>query len=184
MPALFTAALIQNRGVSFDLVVLSGVRPLEPREAVVTYERICNGEPWSAVLAADPNLSEFFKEITRRWPDIDDPQSGPDCPWTSGLELSPAHAVFPISWSRVEDVPPVIIETALRYGLHVYDGQEDVVHSPGQVARAAQTPRPERICPRCGKPIEATELSAEIPGTDGVFHMGCLLNDWPPASRN
>lgn len=88
-------------------------------------------------------------------------------------------------WSRADDVGPAFIETALKHRLHVFDPQEGVLHAPGRAPQPTSAkPIQRRICARCGKEIGESELTAELPGTPGVYHLQCMLTAWPPGSGN
>lgn len=173
--------------MSFDLAVFSSVRPLEPAQAADIYKRLAAGESWDRLLERDPRVADFVREITRRWPQIDAvPRDEIEsCPWSVEFEISPAHVISALIWSRVEDVAPVYIETALKHGLNAFDPQADTLYSPSLAPRhASSTNAAPRICARCGKPIAEGELSAEVPGQGEVFHIGCLLADWPVSEKN
>lgn len=79
--------------MSYDLVALSGVEPLEADRAADIYHRLCDGQAWDSLLRQDPNVAAFVKEITRLWPQLDDvPEDEVDAsPWSVEFELSPAH---------------------------------------------------------------------------------------------
>jgi hypothetical protein len=169
--------------MGFDLAVLSGAKPFEPDEAAEIYSRLAAGEDWEVLLQPDPNVDRFVQDITGQWPEIDDvgPGEADRCPWSQAFELSPAHVLTAMVWSRVDDVAPVYIQTALRHSLHVFDPQSGLLHSPGQAPRAATLrPPAARTCAKCGKPIEPADLTAEDPAGGGVFHLGCMLGGWPP----
>jgi len=173
--------------VSFDLAVLSARQPLDPERAAETYARLAQGEAWDGLLRSDPRIDDFVREITRWWPQPDDVpvDEVQQCPWTIGFDVSPAHVISAIAWSRADDVAPVYIESALRHGLNVFDPQAGVLHSPGMAPRPVThgETRP-RFCSRCGQPIPPDALTAELPGRTGIFHMGCLLADWPAGQKN
>lgn len=173
--------------MSFDLVVLSGAEALDANRAHEIYEHLCEGEPWDRFLLADPKIADFVHEITRSWPQVDDmpPNEVERSPWSVQFDVSPAHVISAIVWSRADEVAPVYVATALKHGLNVFDPQEGMLHSPGMAPRGSNPRRSDaRICAKCGKPIDSSELTAELPGAEGVYHLGCMLSDWPPGSRN
>jgi len=153
--------------VSFDLAIRSAARPLDPDQALRAYQRLAEGEEWSSVLPEDPRIGPFVRALGARWPDLDSlPESEVDAsPWSGGFELSPAHAVVFIRWSRCEEIAPVVIATALQPGLFVLDPQEGILHSPdGSERPITPVAAPSLVCERCGKPIEAGEPYAEASG--------------------
>lgn len=173
--------------MSYDLVALSGVDPMDADQAADIYHHLSDGRSWDSLLHPDPNVAAFVKEITRRWPQLDDvPEDEVDmCPWSVELELSPAHAVGSMRWSRADDVGSVFIDMALKHRLNVFDPQEGVLHAPGIEPRSVSPrPRPARVCAKCGKPIGEAELTAELPGAPGIYHLQCMLRNWPPGSAN
>jgi len=173
--------------VSFDLVVLSGAKALDADRAQEIYEHLCEGEPWDRFLIADPRIADFVHEITRRWPQVDDmpPDEVERSPWSVQFDVSLTHVISAMVWSKADEVAPVYVATALKHGLNVFDPQEGILHSPGMASRSSTPRRPApRICARCRKPIDPSELTAELPGAEGLYHLGCMLSDWPPGSRN
>ena len=117
--------------MSFDLAVLSGKRRLTHEDAADAYERLCD-EDDPDVVEPDERIDAFVEEVTGRWPEIDDlpEEEVDDSPWTVALDRSPGHVLATISWDRVDEVAPVVVEVALKHGLHVYDPQEDELHAP------------------------------------------------------
>jgi hypothetical protein len=164
--------------MSFDLAILSAAKPLDPDAASEAYHRLAKGEAWAGVLAADPRIGDFVKDITGRWPQPDDlPEEQLDsCPWVSSFDITPASVWTGIQWNRAGDVGYAVIETAKRHGLYVFDPQEGLLHSPGRQPQPI-TPRPReaRICAGCGKAIPPGEFTVERSGQPGLYHIKCLL---------
>src|SRR5258708_3528595 len=133
----------QTNKVSFDLVVLSGAKALDADGAQEIYGHLCDGEPWDRFLVPDPKIADFVLEITRRWPQVDDiPSDEVDrSPWSVRFDVSPAHVISAMVWSRADDVAPVYIGIALKHGLNVFDPQEGILHSPGMAPRGSTPTR-------------------------------------------
>jgi len=172
----------QNRIVSWDLAILSNIVPLDADQALSAYWRLCDGEVWSEVLQPDGRIADFVREITARWPDINDVSDDQldSCPWSIGLSPSPADVILCMRYDRVDVVAPVCVDTALRLGLNVFDPQAGVLHSPGQEPRAiTPTPPEERICAECGRPIGQSESFGKHIDSEGWLHIGCLFRPKP-----
>ena len=149
--------------MSFDLVVLSGARPLDADAARDAYEHVVSGAAWNGVLEEDPRVAEFAAAFAKRWPD------------TVELEASPAHLILSIPGSAPDEVIDFCESTALRLGLNLFDPQDGTLYSPGSSPRKA-TPLPKQtlICERCGRLIEPGIPHAQSPR---LLHMDCLFQE-------
>jgi hypothetical protein len=147
--------------VSYDLAAFSRVDPLAPDRVADVYVALAKGDDWSKYLVADPRIGEFVKELTTRWPQIDDVQEEQldDCPWSVAFHITPAYVVCSMVYSRVEEVVPVCVEMATGHRLDVFDPQTSLLHSPDQPAREVPVrPREQPICANCGLAIEGTAV--------------------------
>lgn len=149
--------------MSFDLVVLSSVVPLDANAARDAYHHVASGAPWHDVLKEDPRIAQFAAAFTARWPD------------TVELEASPAHLILSIPGSAPDELIDFCESTASRLGLNLFDPQDGTLYSPGSSPRKA-TPLPQKtlICERCGKLIEAGTPHAESPR---LLHLDCLFQE-------
>lgn len=149
--------------MSFDLVVLSGARPLDADSARKAYLHVASGRAWNKVLQEDPRVAEFAAAFVARWPD------------TVELEVSPAHLILSIPGSAPDEVIDFCESTALTLGLNLFDPQDGTLYSPTSSPRKA-TPLPQQtlICERCGKLIEPGTPHAESPR---LLHMECLFQE-------
>lgn len=80
---------------------------------------------------ASPAFAELHRRLTARYPCICDDDAGP---WSDGPLINnfgQEIATLGISYSRVAEVLPFLIETALAMGFSVVDGQDDKIHRPG-----------------------------------------------------
>lgn len=151
--------------MSFDLVVLSGARPLEADEARDAYEHLASGDDWTRVLQKDDRIAQFVAALSARWPDFGE------------LEESPAHAFLSISGSAPDPVVEFCKSTVLRLGLNLFDPQDGTLYSPGREPRKASAlPQKTLVCQRCGKLIEPGTPHAEAPR---LLHMECLFQELP-----
>ena len=148
--------------MSFDLVILSGVKHLDADAARDAYHHVASGAPWSEVLEEDARVAQFAAAFTARWPD------------TVELEASPAHLILSIPGSAPDAVIEFCETTAIRMGLNLFDPQDETLYSPGQPPRKAKPlPRPTLICQRCGKLIEGGPY-VESPR---LLHLDCLTEE-------
>lgn len=148
--------------MSFDLVVLSGARPLEPDAARDAYHHVSSGAAWREVLDEDARVAEFAAAFTARWPD------------TVELEASPAHLILSIPGSAPDAVIDFCETTAMRMGLNLFDPQDGTLYSAGQPPRkATPLPRPMLRCQRCGELIEGGPY-VESPR---LLHLECLTEE-------
>jgi hypothetical protein len=165
--------------MSFDLVVLSGARPLNADEARDAYKRLCSGAQWSEVLVADDRIARFIAALSARWPDIDTlPDAELDAsPWSGGFEVSPAHVILTMKWSAPDAVIEFCEVTALGLGLNLFDPQDGNLYSPGREPRQADVlPEKTMVCEHCGKLIEPGTPHAESPR---LLHLECLFSEFP-----
>src|SRR4051812_48539207 len=121
--------------MSFDLMALSGKKPLTHPQAAGAYQLLCDDpDAWRTLLKPDEAIAAFVEEITTRWPQIDDlPRDQVDFSrWAVAFDLSPAHLISCIGWDSVDEVVPVYVRKALGHGLYVYDPQEDALREPAE----------------------------------------------------
>ena len=148
--------------MSFDLVVLSGAKPLTADQARDAYHHVASGGDWSRVLQKDDRIAQFLAAFSARWPD-------------APVEIydSPAHAILSISGSAPDDVIEYCEATVSGLGLNLLDPQDGTLYSPGKEPRTA-TPAPQEtlICEHCGKVIEPGTPHGEFPK---VMHLECLF---------
>jgi hypothetical protein len=148
--------------VSFDLVVLSGKRPLDADGARDAYHHVSSGADWKEVLQEDARVAQFVAGLTARWPD-------------APLEVyeSPAHVLLSISGRAPDEVIEYCESMVSKLGLNLFDPQDGTLYSPGQEQRKA-SPLPQKtlICEHCGRVIEPGTPHGEYPK---VMHMECLF---------
>ena len=105
-------------------------------------------DPANPFEPASPEMAELHKRLTARFPCICDDESGP---WSDGPlinDFGQGTATVGIVFSRVEEVVPFVIETATGMGMHVFDGQDEVIHRPvGYVSRLPRTRAPRAARP-------------------------------------
>jgi hypothetical protein len=87
-------------------------------------------DPEQGFETPSPEMAELHKRLTARFPCICEDENGP---WSDGPLINnfgQGQATLGISYSRVGEVLPFLIETATGMGLHVFDGQDEVIHRP------------------------------------------------------
>jgi hypothetical protein len=96
-----------------------------------------SGETGSRFEEPSEEMRELHRRLTARFPCICD---APEGPWSDGPLLNnfgQRVTTLGISFSRVEEVLPFLIATALDMGFWVVDAQDEALHLPdGRVLRA------------------------------------------------
>jgi hypothetical protein len=123
--------------MSFDLAVWKNdddkTMPSDS-EAAQTYRELCNDACGGGPVA--PGIEEFYTELTRRCPEIDDvPEEEVDnCPWSVLLNRSGHHVIMSAVWSRAEEIRSVVLELAKKHSLLMFDPQKGKVVWPPRPA--------------------------------------------------
>jgi hypothetical protein len=106
----------------------------------LTAEQNAAFDPANPFVPASPEMAELHDRLTARHPCICVDDSGP---WSDGPlinDFGRGTATVGIVYSRVEAVVPFVIQTATAMGLHVFDGQDEVIHRPaGYISAASPT---------------------------------------------
>jgi len=79
-----------------------------------------------------PEFVELHRRLTVKFPCICD---DPDGPWSDGPLINnfgKEIATLGMSYSRVEEVLPFLVQVALAMGFSVIDGQDDKIYRPGR----------------------------------------------------
>jgi hypothetical protein len=151
--------------VSFDLAVLSGVKPLTADEARDAYHHVASGADWSEVLQEDPRVTQFAAALSSRWPDIGE------------VDVSPACVLLSIGGSAPDSLIEFCETTAAELRLNLFDPQDGTLYAPGrEPMKATSLPQKTLICQRCRKVIEPGTPHAESPR---LLHMECLFQELP-----
>ncbi|MEU4170365.1 hypothetical protein AB0F46_26250 [Streptomyces sp. NPDC026665] len=119
--------------MSFDLAVWFESGRVSVADATRTYERLCDGDLTGAGVVANEAVAAFHRELTDRFPApsaADDDAPAEASPWTGGLDVSAAHVIMPMSWSRADGTAPEVVDLAGRHGLVCLDPQAQVLHRP------------------------------------------------------
>ncbi len=116
--------------MSFDLGVWHLASGPGAARAGDVYGRLCEGDLSDVI--PHPSVAAFLEEITERFPQIDEwpEETIDDCPWNVAFDVSDAHVLMCIAWSRCEEVAPWILEVARKHHLFLYDPQSDELHAP------------------------------------------------------
>ncbi|MFE4698913.1 hypothetical protein ACFRIC_17775 [Streptomyces sp. NPDC056738] len=83
---------------------------------------------------ANEAVAAFHRELTDRFPElsstVDDDALAEASPWAAGLDVSAAHVIMAMSWSRADGTAPEVVDLAGRHGLVCLDPQAQVLHRP------------------------------------------------------
>ena len=118
--------------MSYTVDIWNQAFPAEPAEAWALRDELLalrDAEP-----SRDPpseEMVELHRRLTARYACICDDENGP---WSDGPLINnfgPGRAILGISYSKVQEVLPFVVETATAMGFHVFDGQDEAIHRPG-----------------------------------------------------
>lgn len=143
--------------VSFDLAVWFESERVPVSEAVVTYERLCDGDLVGAGVDPSEAVAAFHRELTGRFPELSAAEGdgrAEASPWTAGLDVSVAHVIMPMSSGRAAGAAPEVVALAGRHGLVCFDPQAEVLHLPPAL-RGADGPS---LQPCVGLKVEDADL--------------------------
>jgi hypothetical protein len=89
------------------------------------------------------NVYAFYNDLTARYPEIDmlAEEDIDASPWASSLDRSGFHVIMFILEDRAEEVIPVVLELAERFGLICFDPQSKKVHLPSHLRPVAAGPK-------------------------------------------
>jgi hypothetical protein len=124
--------------MSFDLAAWkdddNGTLPSDS-EAREIYLKLCNDACGAGLVA--PGIEEFYTELTRRYPEIDDvPEEEVDkCPWSLLLNRSGHHVVMSAVWSPADEIRSAALELAKKHNLILFDPQKGKVVWPPRPAK-------------------------------------------------
>ncbi|MGA5445468.1 hypothetical protein ACPCVO_02325 [Streptomyces umbrinus] len=120
--------------MSFDLAVWFEPERVSASDAAGKYERLCGSDLAGAGVVASEAVSAFHQALIVEFPELssagDDGQQVAVSPWTAGLDVSAAHVLMPMSWSRASETAPEVVALACRHGLVCFDPQAEVLHLP------------------------------------------------------
>ncbi|MER5398913.1 hypothetical protein [Streptomyces sp. NPDC002599] len=120
--------------MSFDLAVWFESERIPVSDAAGTYERLCDGDLAGAGVVASEAVAAFHRELTGRFPELsaaeDDGPGAEASPWAARFDVSAAHVIMPMSWSRAGGTAPEVVALAGRHGLVCFDPQARVLHRP------------------------------------------------------
>src|SRR5262245_35632930 len=124
--------------MSYTIDVLSVQPPLSYREALAVRDAVSDARDAGLSAGSEPafeppsaSMEELHRRLTVRYPCI---TTDPDGPWSDGPLINnfgQHAATFGISYSRVDEVLPFVVEEATAMGFWVFDAQDEAVHLPG-----------------------------------------------------
>ncbi|MBI5759706.1 MAG: hypothetical protein HZA46_14405 [Planctomycetales bacterium] len=118
--------------MSFDLAVWYSNKPLTDSEASEIYAAAGEADSRNIIFERHASVREFFGELIVHFPDSRDLPEGEwdKCPWSCPLSVSDGCCEMCMSWSRVNDVVPLVLELAAKHGLVCFDPQSSRVFLP------------------------------------------------------
>lgn len=126
--------------VSFDLCVFPSPAPATAEEVYRLIEereeRLMAGEP-EPDPDPSPAMGAFLARLEADWGSLKDEHTDrvPWAFWPLWQPTGGGGTILNIVWSRAEPMRAAVIKTAGRYGLTVFDPQEEVVVPPRPVPR-------------------------------------------------
>ncbi|MCP2266910.1 hypothetical protein ACFQHV_13425 [Promicromonospora thailandica] len=121
--------------MSFDLAFwYPDDADVDPAAAFDVYDRVADGE--LGVVPEHPAVARFAEEMLEVYPETD-----AGSPWAAACWVTPESVVVSISWSRAEEVGPVLASLAWDHGLVTYDPQAQVLHLPVSRVRPGRRER-------------------------------------------
>jgi hypothetical protein len=113
--------------MSFDMAFWFQLEPPSAESAAQIYDRLTDGE--TGVVSETTGVEHFFNDVVAVFPDLNE-QNAQESPWSSPIYRTPECVITAISWSRSEEVAPILVELAQRHGLTTYDPQDRVAYHP------------------------------------------------------
>ncbi|MEV0218042.1 hypothetical protein [Streptomyces sp. NPDC050704] len=120
--------------MSFDLAVWFEPERVSASDAAGKYDRLCASDLAGAGVVASEAVAAFHQALIMEFPELS--SAGDGCrqvaasPWTAGLDVSAAHLLMAMSWSRASETAPDVVALAGRHGLVCFDPQAEVLHLP------------------------------------------------------
>ena len=124
--------------MSYTLDIVSAPLPQKDREAWLLIHAL-RAELYAHSGAPSSEMRELHDRLTARYPCICVNESGP---WSDGPLINnfgEKMAILGISYSRVAEVLPFVVETATAMGFTVLDAQADRIHRPSGATSAASS---------------------------------------------
>jgi hypothetical protein len=119
--------------MSFDLAVWSQAHRSVKQSSEV-YLRLCEED--ASLLQPNPQSADdiqyFLDELTQRYPPLSSytDDTIDESVWMSDFDVSDAHVLLSISFSRVKEVLPFVGNIAYKHNLVCYNPQEGTVLLP------------------------------------------------------
>ncbi|MFC7502825.1 hypothetical protein [Nocardioides sp. GCM10030258] len=114
--------------MSFDLAFWWEKPTPSTSSAAATYGRLVEGELTVTETARNAALdvASFYTEVTAAYPEICEENMN-SSPWASAIYKTDECVIVAISWSRADELTPVLCDMALRHGLTTFDPQSSSV---------------------------------------------------------
>ena len=127
--------------MSLKLAVWHTEKAISEKEAEGVYQKLY--EQQRVPIEQHVDVYAFYNELTARYPEIDmlAEEDIDASPWASSLDRSGFHVIMFILEDRAEEVIPVVLELAERFGLICFDPQSKKVHLPSHLRPVAAGPK-------------------------------------------
>ncbi|MDH6217277.1 hypothetical protein [Streptomyces pseudovenezuelae] len=126
--------------MSFDLAVWYEPGRISASLAAEKYKSLCDSSTSAAGVVVSDAVTAFHRALVVDFPELSDSAADSPrveaSPWTSGLDVSDAHVIMPISWGRADEIAPAVLALAGRHGLVCFDPQAEVLHLPPALREA------------------------------------------------
>ena len=129
--------------MSYDLGVWYSSKRWSAEDATQHYQKLSEGRPKKSLVEPNARISKFVKELTAKYPQIDDAseEDVDNCPWNCALDISKSHCLMSISFSRAGKIAPFVAMLAKKYDLICYDPQNGKVQLPQRLRACKDEPQ-------------------------------------------
>ncbi|MFF9034274.1 hypothetical protein ACF090_02250 [Streptomyces sp. NPDC014892] len=114
--------------MSYDLAFWYEEDAVDAAAAYAKYDAMTDGE--SGVVARNPRVLEFHRDVLRIHPDLSEDMSEEEAersPWNSSVYCNGECVLVSIAWSRKSEIVAALVDMARRRGLLTYDPQREAV---------------------------------------------------------
>ncbi|WP_143230035.1 hypothetical protein [Actinophytocola xanthii] len=114
--------------MSFDLAFWYEDVPSTAEQALEIYERL-GEEGENGVVTSAPEVERFFAEVVKTYGDMTE-ENLDESPWSASPYGTAEYVIVNISFSRVQEVVPVLEQLAAKHRVSMFDPQNrEIIHS-------------------------------------------------------
>ena len=119
--------------MSFDVAVWSQVHR-SVKQASQVYLKLCDND--TSLLQPQPDSAQdieaFLQELTQRYPPPSayTDETADECLWSNDFDISEAHVLLSIPFSRVAEAAAWIVDLAYKHHLIFYNPQNGTIRLP------------------------------------------------------